>query len=167
MKKNKIIGLTAVALIIVTLTAVLGVFGVTKISALINSGKVPAIITNLANKFNLNISDVEKVFQDTKVQLENDRLNQLVTDGKITQEQKQLIIDKRTEIEGKVADINNKQMTATERTDALQFLKDELVKWASDNKIEERLMMMGGGMNGDLNFRAPFDGRRGGPMMLR
>lgn len=167
MKKNKIIGLTAVALIVVTLTAALGVFGIIKISALIESGKVPAIITNLANKFNLNVSDVQQVFQDTRTQQQNDRLAQLVTDGKITEAQKQLIIAKRTETESKVADINNKQMTTTERADTLQSLRDDLIKWASDNKIDERYVIMGGGMGGGLTFGMPFGGRRGGPMMLR
>ena len=167
MKKTKIIGLTAVALILVTLTAALGVFGITKISALIDSGKVPAIITNLAKKFNLNVSDVQQVFQDTRTQQQNDRLSQLVTDGKITEAQKQLIIDKRTEIESKVADINNKQMTATERADAIQTLRDDLKKWSSDNKIDERYVMLGGGIGGGINSEMPFGGRRGGPMMLR
>ena len=118
-------------------------------------------------KFNLNVSDVQQVFQDTRTQQQNDRLSQLVTDGKITEAQKQLIIDKRTEIESKVADINNKQMTATERADAIQTLRDDLKKWSSDNKIDERYVMLGGGIGGGINSEMPFGGRRGGPMMLR
>jgi L-asparagine transporter-like permease len=55
MQKNKVIGLTAVAMIVVGLTAVVGVLGLTKVSAQVSSlmkngmknGEVPAIITNL------------------------------------------------------------------------------------------------------------------------
>jgi major membrane immunogen (membrane-anchored lipoprotein) len=165
MTKTKIIGLTAVAMIVTGITAVAGVVGITKISAAINSGEVPTIITNLANRFNLNTSDIQKVFDETKTQQEDARLTQLVTDGKITEAQKKLITDKSNEIKTKIDEINNKQMTSTERGDALKALRDEIVKWANDNKIDERFVMMGGGMGRDLNFGGPMMGGRKGGFM--
>jgi Asp-tRNA(Asn)/Glu-tRNA(Gln) amidotransferase B subunit len=165
MTKTKIIGLTAVAMIVTGITAVAGVVGITKISAAINSGEVPTIITNLASRFNLNASDIQKVFDDTKTQQEDARLTQLVTDGKITEAQKKLIVDKRVEFEAAVEGIDNKQMTATERADALKALRDEIVKWADENKIDERYVMMGGGKGRDLNFGGPMMGGRKGGFM--
>jgi hypothetical protein len=170
MTKNQILGLTAVALVVVTLTAVAGVVGITQVGALINSGKVPSIITNLAEKFNLKESDVQKVFEDTRTEQEDERLSQLVTDGKITEAQKTLITAKRAEIETKVEEINSKQMTTTERADALKALMDDVEKWAEDNDIEERFLMargMGRGLDRDLNSGAAFGGRMGGPMGVR
>ena len=170
MRKTKIIGLTAVAMIVVTITAVAGVIGLTRVSAALGSlglhnGKIPTIITNLANRFNLNPTDIQTVFDQTRTQNEDTRLSQLVTDGKITEAQKKLIIDKRTEIEGKVAEINNKQMTASERKDALDTLRDDIILWASDNKIDESDVLMGEGMGRGFNFQGQMmRGGRGGVM---
>jgi len=165
MEKKKVLAITAGALTIVTLAAVAGVFGIYHVSALINSGNVPTIIQNLAEKFNVSTSDVQKVFDDTKTQQETARLDELVEDGKITEAQKQLIIDKRTETETKVTEINNKQMTTTERADALKALRDDLSAWAKTNGIDEQYILMVGGMGRGLNFGADMmGGRRGGAM---
>jgi hypothetical protein len=195
MRKKQILALTAVAMVAVTFTAVVGVIGVTRVSAqvatLLSDGKVPAIITNLAAKFNVSTTDVQKVFDDTKTQLEDARLIQLVTDGKITETQKTLIVAKRNEIETKISEINNKQLTVTERAAALAAIRKEVATWATENKIDE-MYVMGGGMgrgkggmgsrgmggegmdggfgnggpgnSGGLNSGGPMMGGQGGPM---
>ena len=165
MTRTKIMAVTAVAMVVTGVTAFAGVVGITRISAAINSGEVPTIIVNLAKRFNVSTSDVQKIFDETRTQQEAERLNELVTDGKITEAQKKLILDKKTEIDTKINDINDKQMTSSERKVALDTLRDEILKWADENNIEGRFILIGGGMGRDLNFGGPMMGGRKGGFM--
>src|SRR3989338_237342 len=71
-----------------------------------DSGLHQPMVQKIAERFGLNQDDVQKVFdeehQARKAEMEtkfNERLSQLVADGKLTEEQKQAIIAKRAELE--------------------------------------------------------------------
>ena len=70
-----------------------------------DEGYYPSIVTTLAEKFNLNESDVEAVFDavheerhEQFMQNRQENLNQAVEDGVITEEQKQALQDKWEEM---------------------------------------------------------------------
>jgi hypothetical protein len=117
-----------------------------------------SLIDKIASKFNLNKNDVKAVFdqdradhqaeRQTKVE---DRLNQAVTDKKITSDQKDKILAKLKEIKADMqAQKDNegdamKDKTPAERKAAMDAQRADLEKWASDNGIPMQYLQMGGG----------------------
>lgn len=133
------------------------------------TGNYPTIIENLASKFGLNKDEVQQVFEDTRTQERSDRLDNLVSDGTITEDQKQLVLDKEDEIKTKIDEINNQELTATEKHDAMDALRDEIQQWEDDNNIPERVLGPMGGMGMRGGGRGMMDrdgdGDGFGPMM--
>ncbi len=77
----------------------------------------------------------------------SNKLNQAITDGKLTQEQVNLILVKRTEMKNNNATLQNK--TREERQLAISTMHTELLKWAEDNNIpSEYIMPFGKKMKG-------------------
>lgn len=121
-----------------------------------NSGTT--IVQKLATKFNLNQADVQAVFdadrEEHHAQMEaafETQLNQYVTDGKITEVQKQLIIAKRAEMEtAREAHRNSgTTMTPEEFKAAREAEMTALKEWATTNGIDlQYLRPMGKGMHG-------------------
>jgi hypothetical protein len=116
-----------------------------------------SLVQKIADKFNLNKNDVQKVFDDQKTehrtqmkQTLETRLSQLVKDGKITEDQKVKILAKFSEMEGnRQANMDKmKSMTPEERKTAMKTHKDELQSWAKDNGIDPQYLFVGhkGGM---------------------
>lgn len=113
-----------------------GIGGVSAASALSGDSSSSSLVTKLAEKFNLKQSDVQAVFDANRSEHQAEqkadlsaRLQKLVDAKTITAEQKTLI-------EKKVAE----QQTAREAEHTA------LDKWASDNKIDTKYLMMGMGM---------------------
>jgi hypothetical protein len=140
--------------------AVLGsaVFGVTRVGAQ-NTVTDPhdSLIQRLVAKFGLNESEVKQVFDEErearhtemKKQFE-DTLTQAVTDGKITDEQKQKILVKHEEMKAaREADMESfNAMTDDQRKSAMEAKREELKTWAEENDIPtEYFMMRKGGMH--------------------
>lgn len=135
------------------------------VSALIGlgNGEYPDLIKNLAAKFNADPAEVEQVFEDTHDQMISSRLDEAVADGEISAEQKALIINKMDEVQAKMEEINNQEMTATERRDALESLHDELRDWADENDIPLMFLMGNRRGMGDMMERGMVrGGMRGG-----
>ena len=124
-----------------------------------------SLVTQIADKFHLNKTDVQKVFDDHHEQMESkresdvkSRLDQAVKDKKITQEQEDKIIAKLKELKSQhEADREAmKNKTPEERKAAMEAKRTELEKWAKDNNIPtEYLRHMGGHgphghMHGDM-----------------
>lgn len=108
-----------------------------------SSSGASSLIDKLASKFNLNKDEVKAVFdqeksdRDAEMQAKlTERLDAAVKDGKITAEQKTLIENKLKEL---------KSSRENERA--------ELDKWASDNKIDAKYLMMGGPRGDDASER--------------
>lgn len=129
------------------LAAIVGIGGLSlanRASADTANSPHESLIERIASKFNLNKSDVENVFnEDRKAhQAEmtakfEERLTQAVTDGKITEEQKTLILQKHKELQTeRESDRENwKNMTREERQTEMQKRHDELKAWLEANNI--------------------------------
>lgn len=110
----------------------------------------------IAAKFNLKSEDVQTVIKDYRVQYKaeheqqmqvklNERLDQAVTDGKITAEQKELITTKLAEVKSKMQELRD--MTDKEaRKTAMDQLHSDLKSWAEANNIPTDLMGPMGGV---------------------
>ena len=94
--------ITILALGVLTLA---GIYGVKTIQAQ-DSDSFPPIIQKLAERFNLNTDEVQQFFQENREEKHQEmqtrfeeRLNQAVQDGQITEEQKQAILDKKAQMQ--------------------------------------------------------------------
>lgn len=130
------------SLLVLILTG-LGVFGITRVSAQ-DSSNYPSIIQKLAQKFGLKEEDVQAVFNQDKEERHTqmqarfeEQLAQAVTDGKITETQKQLILEKHKELEANRQPwIGMKDKTHEERRAARDAERQELESWAKQNGID-------------------------------
>ncbi len=112
------------------------------------------IVQKIAQKFNLKESDVKAVFDEERqtrmAEMEakySERLNELVSDGKITEAQKNLIIEKHKELAStRQSNMDSmKNLTDEERKAAMEKNRSNLESWAKSNGIDiEYLMPMGG-----------------------
>lgn len=109
-----------------------------------------ALVQKLADKFNLNKDEVQKVFDEQRVehkvimkQKMEDKLSQLVKDGKITEEQKTKLQNKLNEMHAnREAEMEEmKSMTPEQRKEAMKAHKEELKKWAQENDIDLNVFM--------------------------
>ncbi|MBP7834805.1 hypothetical protein KA025_01830, partial [Candidatus Saccharibacteria bacterium] len=75
-----------------------------------------------------------------------ERLNSLVADNKLTQDQANQIEAKHNEVTQLRDQLKDK--TKEERKAALDQKRDEIKQWAKDNGIDEQLIVFGVGRNG-------------------
>lgn len=146
----------------------IGAFGAVKAYAEDITSPTPSIVTRIAERFNLNVDEVKSVFEeehdarreDMKAKLE-DRLNQLVEDGELTTEKKQLILDKMSEMEANRVQMMEemKDLTPEERRTTMNAHHEELKSWADENGIDLKYLRFthkfhdGHGMKGDFMMR--------------
>ena len=160
MTKNK-----KIAVSMLVFSVILGgtVYGVNQTSAQEN-GMHDSLIEKLVAKFNLNKDEVTQVFTEERGarRAANDverqkrleeKLTLAVTSGEITNEQKQLILNKMAELQ-KERTANREahaNLSAEERKTEMDEHKAELEKWASDNGIDLKYLMagLGRGMGGE------------------
>ncbi len=119
----------------------------------------PTIIERLSSKFNLNKDDVQGVFEEVRDEHQAqmyaswaDRLDDLVSEGKITEEQKQAILDKQNEIHDQIEALKNQNLTPEERKTKAKEIHDALVNWANEKGIDLALI----GPNMGFGFRRGF-----------
>lgn len=105
---------------------------------------VPSLVQEIAAKFHLNTSDVQAVFtQHRQEMMEKSEQNyesylqNLVTTGKITDAQKQLILTKHNELLSQMKNnmSNMKSLTPAERRAQMQSTMQDLKSWATQNNI--------------------------------
>jgi len=134
---------------ILGLAMIAGTLGVTSAEAQGEETRQP-LVQKIAERFNLKEADVQAVFDEEKSahrqemrQKFDDKLNQAVTDGKISEAQKQLITNKRTELkqafETRREELKN--LTPEERKEAMHKHRQELKAWAEANNIEMKYLM--------------------------
>lgn len=137
---------TAIAVTALGVGSVLGAVGIQKVAAEDNTGTYSTIVQNIAAKFGLKEADVQQVFEDTREQKYEARLDEAVSDGDITSDQKTKIIEKHKEVEAKIKEIDAKELTAADRRSEMRSLMEEVKAWADENDIPARFVMFGGGM---------------------
>jgi hypothetical protein len=115
-----------------------------------------SLVDKIANRFNLNKADVQKVFDEERSTRQaereakiSERLQKLVDEGTITADQK-------TKIEAKLKELKSereanrdafKNLSAEERKSKMEAKRTELENWAKENGIDLTKLMgifMGG-----------------------
>jgi hypothetical protein len=121
-----------------------GLVGIAGVSAE-SATKSDSLAGKIASAFHLNQTDVQKVIDtdraDHRAAMEQkftDRLNQAVTDGKITAAQKDQILAKQKELTDTLE--ANKDKDPAARHAAIKTEMDSLKQWATDNKIPLNLL---------------------------
>lgn len=133
-----------------------------------NAGQdqMSSLVEKIASKFNLNQDDVQAVFDEAHEERETQmkatfeaQLTQAVTDGEIISEQKQLILDKRAEMEAdREANHDSfESQTPEERKAAMESKKSELDSWATQNGIDVKYLMPQHGDRGPHGGPGGFD----------
>lgn len=116
-----------------------------------------SIIQKISEKFGLKKEDVKQIVDsemkakhetrqaDIKKNAES-KLTELVKAGKITENQKQLILKKQEENQAKRdAEFDSmKNLTPEQRRDAMEKNRDEMKAWATQNGIDINYLMFGG-----------------------
>ncbi len=141
--------------LIIALTGVT-LFGVAGVGAQGATDPHSSLIQKFVQKFGLKEADVKAVFDEVKtehhaqmrVRME-ERLNQAVQEGKLTEAQKQAAISKFNELQTKHEENREqfKAMTPEERRQAMENRRQELETWAKQNGID--LSYLKGGMKGE------------------
>lgn len=120
-----------------------------------STNPMSSLVDAVASKFNLDKTQVQAVFDEQRSTMEAEReaeiktqVAQLVTDGKLTQDQADKINAKRAELQ-KEREANRdtmQSMSTDERKAEMEKHKTELDTWFSDNGIHEqyRYLLMGG-----------------------
>lgn len=115
------------------------------------------LIDAIAQKFGLSTDQVKSVLTDYQQQQkqnkernwqqhQEDRLNQLVKDGKITDTQKKAILDELAVLKSKYNQDNFKNMTPDRKKQQFQAMQDEIKSWANTQGIDPSYVMPGFGM---------------------
>lgn len=134
MMKNKIILPTVFALSVL----VIGILATSNAKAQQN---YPTIVTKLAQRFNLKIEDVEEVFDEERDERRaemfarfSERLDELVSQGKITSAQKETILDKHEEMRDKMDELSG--LSLEERRDKMREIHDEFKSWLNQQDLD-------------------------------
>lgn len=129
----------------------LSLFSAKSVSAATATGDYSSIVQKLAEKFSLNPTEVQAVFDAHRTQHEADRqkayettLDTAVSEGKLTTAQKQLILNKHKEI------MANRGYKSTMTKEQHQAKHTELQTWAKENGIDIKYLMFQRGRHGGM-----------------
>ncbi|MFZ2154245.1 MAG: hypothetical protein WAV16_03375 [Candidatus Moraniibacteriota bacterium] len=162
MQKNKKIIIPIVALSVLLGS---GVWGINNIYANEDNPQ-NSIIEKIAQKFNLNKDEVQKVFDEERGEREkkmeenfNARLDEAISKGNLTEAKKALILEKRAQLQSEFQSNReaNKNLSHEDREAKFKANREALEKWATDNGIDIKYLM---GMGG------PGRGGHGGPKQV-
>lgn len=156
MNKKSLLMIAAVSVILGA-----GALGVHSVSAqettdavFVKENAMSDLVQKIATKFNLNESEVKAVFDEAheerhaKMQAQYEaKLSEAVKVGKLTEAQKQLVLQKHAELqasrESRMEEMHNK--TPEEMKETMKAEKAELEAWAKENGIDMQYLMGGKG----------------------
>lgn len=126
-----------------------GLVATQAVSAANDTSGQQGLVDRIASTFNLNKTDVQKVFDEEHKSRETERhqkfeerVKQAVDDGKISQDLADQLIAKQKEMQTYRDSIKDKP--ADERRTLMKAKHDEMAKWMQDNNIDKSLLKMGG-----------------------
>ena len=135
----------------------LGLLGGVEVThaATTGTGPMSGLVNAIAQRFNLNPADVQKVFDDQHQQMiaqheqtMKDHLAQAVTAGQLTQTQADQITAKQQELRDFFNSLNG--LSASDKQTAIKNKMTELQQWAKDNSIPLQYLKPGlGGLHHD------------------
>lgn len=133
--KRKIILPTMLALSILTI-------GILATNVTAQQVSYPPMVAKIANRFNLNVSDVQQVFDEDREERRADmfarfseRLDGLVSSGELTSTQKDAILDKHEEMQNKMDEL--KDLSFEERKTKMHEIHDEFHAWLKEQGIDQ------------------------------
>lgn len=121
------------------------------------------LVEKISTKFGLDKNEVQKVFDEQRNEMhkemqarQEERLSQLVKDGKITEAQKTLIVNKQKEMQAQRETNKDsfKDLTPEERKTQMETKKAEIDAWAKENGIDPTYLFPGKGMKDGHGPRA-------------
>lgn len=132
MKKILICTLIAVAFI--------GLSGVIAVSAQTENGngfRFP-LAEKIAERFNLNLEEVQKVFEETRQEASQEMQTRFTERNRceLTEEQRQSLSAKREELMAKYDDM--KDLSREEMRNRMQEMRSEMQAWAEENGIDSK-----------------------------
>lgn len=146
--------MTKKSIAVITAATIIGVgtIGVTSTFAQgkTNTNPMDTLVQKIATKFHLKQSDVQAVFDEVRTERQvsmqkanDDRQSQLVKDRKITNAQKQLILQKQKEMqaEREKNEGGRRNLTPDEKRSQMDARRTELEKWAKQNNINIQYIM--------------------------
>ena len=142
------------ALVLTALTG--GLLATQSVFAVSENGQ-DTLVTKIAEKFKLNKTEVQAVFDANRSErMESmeakyeERLKQLVTDKKITEAQKTLLLAKHEELQAahKAEMVNNANLTQEQRKAKRDTEKKSQEDWARVNNVDIQYLFGGFGMGG-------------------
>ena len=117
----------------------------------------PPIAQKLAKRFNLDAAKVNKVFKEQREEIHKERmarfeerLDKAVAAGKITETQKEATLAKKDELKEKHHELIS--LSPEKRRQSFKELREDLEKWAEENKIDLRLFLDHGEGRGRSHF---------------
>jgi 3-hydroxyacyl-CoA dehydrogenase len=123
-----------------------GLFGTHQVSAQSTDGTTD-VVTLIAQKFSLDKNQVQQVFdqhhQEMKIKRQTkmeERLTQLVKDGKLTESQKQAVLTKMAEEKNSFNPQSFKDLTPEQRKTQMDQHRQEMENWAKSQGIDLSLI---------------------------
>jgi hypothetical protein len=144
MHKGKMIIIPAIALATIWGTGI-----ATPKAEAFGGGNGQSFLQRLAEKFHLNQDDVKKFAQENqaerRLRMQSNfeaRLDQAVKDGKITEEQKKLILEKHQEMQNEREQNReeHQNLSREEKQKERQNRYEEIKNWADQNGIDMKYM---------------------------
>jgi len=129
-------------------------FGASAVEAQNDTAPFGDLAQKIATKFGVDQTEVVAVFEEHRQERQSqmqarfeERLNQYVTEGKLTQDQKALILAKHQELRSeRLANQGNWQnLTPEERQSQMQAQHEEMETWANANGIDTSIFFGLGG----------------------
>ncbi|GAB6275395.1 MAG: hypothetical protein STSR0004_22620 [Peptococcaceae bacterium] len=145
MRLKAVVAVVALACV----SVLLGAYGLSAIAAETQTDyNFPPVIQKLVEKFNLDPAEVNGVLQEDRKEREakreamiEERLDQEVKEGTITEKQKEAILAKMKEMQEKLEVL--KGLSPEERHEAMQQLREDTTAWAKENSIDAKWLLMG------------------------
>lgn len=124
----------------IALVAILGAVSIGTMPVSAQSNVYGNLVSKIAQRFNLKESDVQEVIDQVRVDRMNQmkanwetKLSQLVSDGKLTQSQKDELVKKHSELQNKITSL--KGLSPEEKKTKMKQIFDDFSKWANDKNI--------------------------------
>ena len=121
----------------------------------------PSIIQKLIDKFNLNPEEVTQVLDETRQEHQQqaqanfeEKLNEAVGNGKITEDQKNIILAKHEELKNGRDSLED--LSPEERRQKAQTQQEELKAWAEQNGIDLKDFFLGQNKGARREFKTGF-----------
>lgn len=118
----------------------LAVGGAVAVNAQIFDGEYPPIVERIAERFGLDEGEVQIFFDEVRTERHEEkkarveeRLDQAVADGVITEAQKDALVAKKAELREEKESLRG--LEPEERREAMQELRIEFKEWAEDSGI--------------------------------